>query len=78
MGCNKEDKNRHRIDYYLSIQQCKAAEAFAQARCKRFLTSIRIWIVSALRLVQQREMVSQPPEKTHSMATAEPRCEDDV
>jgi hypothetical protein len=32
-------------------------------------------MVSAWRLAQQREMVSQPPEKTCSMATAEPGME---
>jgi hypothetical protein len=58
--------------------RCRAAVAFAQARCKRFLTSIKIWMVSALRLAWQREMVSRPPEKTCSTATAEPRCEDDM
>jgi hypothetical protein len=32
-------------------------------------------MVSAWRLAWQREMVSQPPEKTHLMATAEPGME---
>ena len=53
---------------YPSIQQCRAAFAFARARCNCFLTSIRIWIVLALRLAQWREMVSRPPEKTHLTA----------
>ena len=35
-------------------------------------TSIRIWIVLAWILAWQKEMVSWPPEKTHSTATAEP------
>jgi len=39
----------------------------------------RSQVVSALRLAQQRDIVSQPPENMHSTATAEPfSCNDNV
>ena len=60
------------------IQQPKAALAFVWAKCNYFLTSMRIQMVSAWKLARWREMVSQPPEKTHSTATAEPRHKDDT
>jgi len=52
--------------------------AFAWARCSCFLTSIRIQMVSAQRLAQWREMVSQPPKKILSTATAEPGYKDNI
>jgi hypothetical protein len=62
----------------LIIQRPKAVLAFVRAKCNRFLTSMRIRMVSAWRLARRREMVSRPPEKIRSTATAEPRHKDDT
>ena len=56
----------------LSIQWCRAALAFAWARCNCFFTNIRIQMVLAWRLAWQREIVSWPPEKIYLTVTAEP------
>ena len=45
---------------------------FAWTTCTQLFTSISIQIVLELRLAQWREMVSQPPEKMRSTATAKP------
>ena len=53
-------------NYKLSV--CKEICA-SLSRC---LTSIRTRIVSGIKLAQRKEIVSLPPEKMHSTATAEP------
>ena len=49
-----------------------AAVHWAHARWSFFLTSIRTLMVSGCRLARRKEIVSWPPEKTHSTATADP------
>jgi hypothetical protein len=39
------------------------------------LTNIRVWMVSAFKLARRNPMVSRPPEKIRSTATAEPANE---
>src|SRR3984957_13763145 len=46
--------------------------AFSRARCSCFLTSMSVRMVSAWRLERRRDIVSRPPEKILSTATAEP------
>lgn len=45
---------------------------FSRARINFRFTNIRILIVSGLRLARRREIVSRPPEKIRSTATADP------
>jgi len=45
--------------------------ACSHCKCSFFLTSIRVLMVSAFKLAWWREIVSWPPEKTLSTATAE-------
>ena len=45
---------------------------FARTTCILLFTSISMRIVLACRLARRREIVSRPPEKIHSTATAEP------
>ena len=44
-----------------------------QGKISLCFTNMSVWIVSGLRLVQQRDIVSCPPEKIRSTATADPK-----
>ena len=43
-----------------------------RAKRRRCFTSIKVWMVSGLRLARRNEIISRPPEKIRSTATAEP------
>jgi len=74
MGLLKMRERRDRRESTTQITQWRRATlARARVRCSRFLTSISIRMVLALRLARRRDMVSRPPEKILSTATAEPR-----
>ena len=60
------------LDDGLEAQWRREELALARARCNRFLTSIKVWMVSAQRLARRREIVSRPPRNILSTATAEP------
>ena len=59
-------------DIYIWYSVLKIYVDFAWTTCTQLFTSISIQIVLAWSLAQQREMVSWPPKKMCSTATAKP------
>jgi hypothetical protein len=57
--------------YHNEIFVSSASRALRAAR-NLALTNISVWIVSAFKLDRRNPIVSRPPEKTRSTATAEP------
>lgn len=51
----------------------KSADRVFRATRRRFLRSIKTFMVSALRLARRNEIVSRPPEKILSTETEEPK-----
>ena len=70
---------RYIYGYTKNVLQCQSAESprssctAVLANLSLCLTSINVRMVSGFKLARRREMVSRPPEKICSTATAEPR-----